>query len=98
MVVAAATKHLVLSDASPGLYHCVNAGHASWYEVAKEAAEALGVPPRLVAITVDQMTLRAPRPRYCALSIKKLTKAGFEMPTWQNGLRRWLASRKHGLE
>jgi dTDP-4-dehydrorhamnose reductase len=96
--VAAATKHLVLSDASAGLYHCVNAGHASWYDVATEAAEALRVAPRLVPITVDQMTLKAPRPRYCALSIDKLTKTGFEMPTWQDGVRRWLASRTHGLE
>jgi len=91
--VAAATRHLVQSGATPGLYHCVNAGHASWHDVAKEAAEVLGVPPRLVPITVDQMLLKAPRPRYCALSTKKLSAAGFDMPTWRDGVRRWLASR-----
>jgi dTDP-4-dehydrorhamnose reductase len=94
--VAAATRHLVLSGAASGLYHCVNGGHASWHDVAKEAADALGVQPRLVPITVDQMPLRAPRPRYCALSTKKLTAAGFVMPTWQDGLRRWLATRGRG--
>lgn len=96
--VAAATRHLVLSGAASGLYHCVNAGCASWYDVARDAADLLGVAPRLVPITMDQMPLRAPRPRYCALSTKKLASAGFEMPTWRDGLRRWLARRGRGLE
>jgi dTDP-4-dehydrorhamnose reductase len=94
--VAAATRHLVTSGAAPGLYHCVNDGYASWHDVAAEAAAILGVAPRLVPITVDQMPLRAPRPRYCALSPRKLAAAGFTMPTWQDGLRRWLDSRARG--
>ena len=91
--VAAATRHLVTSDAPAGLYHCVNDGHASWHDVAVEAARVLGVEARLVPTTVDQMPLRVPRPRYCALSTKKLAAAGFAMPTWQDGLRRWLQDR-----
>lgn len=91
--IAAATRHLVTSGAPPGLYHCVNDGYATWYDVAAEAAAILRVTPRLVPITLDQVTLRAPRPRYCALSPKKLGAAGYVMPTWQDGLRRWLESR-----
>ena len=94
--VAAATRHLVTSGAPPGVYHCVNDGHASWHEVAAEAARILDVPARLVPITVDQLPLRVPRPRYCALSTKKLAAAGFPMPTWQDGLRRWLETRGRG--
>jgi dTDP-4-dehydrorhamnose reductase len=94
--VAAATRHLVTSGAVPGLYHCVNDGHASWHDVAAEAARVLGVSPRLVPITVDQMLLRVPRPRYCALSPRKLAAAGFAMPTWQDALRRWLEARTRG--
>ena len=94
--VAAATKHLVTSGAAPGVYHCVNDGHASWHDVAAEAARLLNVAPRLVPITVDQLVLRVPRPRYCALSPKKLAAAGFQMPPWQDGLRRWLAARTRG--
>jgi dTDP-4-dehydrorhamnose reductase len=94
--VAAATRHLVTSDAPAGVYHCVNDGDASWHDVAAEAARVLGVPTRLVPITVDQLPLRVPRPRYCALSTKKLAAAGFTMPTWQDGLRRWLADRTRG--
>src|SRR5262245_5049498 len=51
--VAAATRHLVTSGAEAGLYHCVNDGHASWHDVAAEAARILGVPPRLVPVTGD---------------------------------------------
>jgi len=91
--VAAATRHLVTSGAPPGLYHCVNSGHGSWYDVAREAAALLGVEPRLVPITVDQMPLQAPRPRYCALSPAKLRAAGFDMPTWRDALQRWLTTR-----
>jgi dTDP-4-dehydrorhamnose reductase len=31
--VAAATERLLEGDAAPGLYHCVNTGHATWHEV-----------------------------------------------------------------
>lgn len=91
--VADATRHLVTSGAAPGVYHCVNDGHASWHDVAAEAARILNVEPRLVPITVDQLPLRVPRPIYCALSNRKLAAAGFTMPTWQDGLRRWLEGR-----
>jgi len=91
--VAAATRHLLTTGAEPGLYHCVNAGHASWHDVAREAAAILRIEPKLVPVTVDSMPLRAPRPRYCALATKKLTATGFTMPSWQNALHRWLASR-----
>jgi dTDP-4-dehydrorhamnose reductase len=96
--VAAATRHLVLTGAASGLYHCVNSGHASWHDVAMAAAAVLGVEPRLLPITVDQLQLRAPRPRYCALSTRKLTATGFTMPEWRDGLHRWLTSRAQGLK
>jgi dTDP-4-dehydrorhamnose reductase len=92
--IARATRHLVTTDAAPGLYHCVNAGHATWYEVAREVAALVGnQQPNLVAVTMDHMKLKAPRPRYCALSVAKLAGTGFTMPAWQDALRRWLTTR-----
>jgi dTDP-4-dehydrorhamnose reductase len=67
--------------------------HASWRDVAMEAARLLGVPARLEPITLEQVQLRAPRPRFCALSNRKLADAGFPMPNWRDALARWLASR-----
>jgi len=92
--IAAATRHLAMSGAGPGLYHCVNAGHATWYDVATEVASIVGNrQPNLVPVTMDTMQLKAPRPRYCALSVAKLASTGFSMPSWQDALRRWLTTR-----
>jgi len=93
--IAAATRHLVLTDAPPGLYHCVNAGQASWYDVARAAAELLNVTPKLVPVSVNDVQMKARRPQFCALSPRKLATAGFSMPLWQDGLRRWLEGRAH---
>jgi dTDP-4-dehydrorhamnose reductase len=91
--VAAATRHLVESGARPGLYHCVNSGHASWLEVAAEAARLLDLPPRLEPVTMAEVPLKAPRPRFCALANGKMADAGFPMPHWRDALARWIASR-----
>ena len=92
--IARATKHLIDADAVPGLYHCVNSGHATWHDVAEEAARILGVVPRLDPITLDSCQLKASRPRFCALANRKLAAAGFAMPSWNDALSRWLASRE----
>jgi dTDP-4-dehydrorhamnose reductase len=88
--IAAATRHLIASDAQPGLYHCVNYGEATWEQVALESARLLGVEPVLQRTTSDNVVLKAARPTYCALSPGKLAAAGFTMPAWQDALRRWL--------
>ena len=88
--IAAATRHLVAAGATPGLYHCVNGGQATWEQVAREAARLLGVEPALQLTTSDQVVLKAARPTYCALSPGKLAAAGFTMPAWQDALGRWL--------
>jgi dTDP-4-dehydrorhamnose reductase len=91
--IAAATKHLVTSDAPSGLYHCVNDGHATWEQIARAAAGIIGVEPILALTTTDRVVMKAARPVYCALSPRKLDAAGFAMPAWQDALGRWLRSR-----
>ena len=91
--IADAVKHLLETNAPPGVYHSANSGHATWYEVAVEAARLLGVQPRLQPITLDQIAFKAQRPRFCALAGRKLAAAGFTMPTWENAMRRWLTER-----
>jgi dTDP-4-dehydrorhamnose reductase len=91
--IAAATRHLLDSGAPAGLYHCVNSGSATWEQVARELARVLGVEPNLDRIMMDQVTMKASRPRFCALSTDKIATAGFPMPSWQDAIGRWLASR-----
>ena len=92
--VAAATRHLVTAKAAPGLYHCVNSGHATWRDVAAEVARMLGVVPRLTPMTMGEARFVAARPKFCALSNRKLAAAGFDMPSWQDAIQRWLAARR----
>lgn len=88
--VAQATRYLVESGAPAGLYHCVNTGQCTWLEFALEMARLLGVEPRVTPVRMADVTLRAVRPMFCALSNGKLRAAGVAMPTWQDALRRSL--------
>lgn len=88
--VAAATRRLIEQRAAPGLYHCVNDGHASWEEIAREAARLLGVPFAMTPITLATARLVAPRPRYCAMSPARLASVGIVMPHWRDALARYL--------
>jgi|TARA_B100000315_G_scaffold148865_1_gene137685 dTDP-4-dehydrorhamnose reductase len=92
--VARATRSLVESDAATGLFHCVNSGHGTWWEVAEEIARQVGAEPRLVPASLETARLRAARPRYCALSNAKLSAAGVALKSWQDALRRHLRSRR----
>jgi dTDP-4-dehydrorhamnose reductase len=89
--VARATREVLTRRLEPGLYHCVNSGEATWAEIAGEAARLLGCPLQIVPITLEDVALAAPRPRYCALSNEKLRAAGIAMPAWQDALRQYLS-------
>jgi len=90
--VAAATRHVLESGAPDGLYHCVNSGVCTWFELAAEIARLLGVAAHLVAVPVAEVPMRANRPKYCALANGKLAAAGFAMPAWQDALARYLVT------
>jgi dTDP-4-dehydrorhamnose reductase len=89
--VARATRELLALGAPAGLYHCVNSGHATWVEIAEEAARILRLPIRTRPLTLAAAALKAPRPLYCALSNTKLVRAGVAMPEWREALARYLA-------
>ena len=90
--VAAATAALLRAAPAHGLYHCVGSGHATWFEVATALAGELGVEPTIRGVTLDELELRAPRPRFCALSNRKLAAAGVEMPHWRDAVARYARS------
>lgn len=89
---AFATRELLERDAAPGIYHCVNSGHATWLDFASEAAHLLGVDPHFDLLRFADVHLPAPRPQYCALSNEKLAAAGIRMPAWQDALGRYVKS------
>jgi dTDP-4-dehydrorhamnose reductase len=93
--VAGAVETMVTRRVPYGLYHCVNTGTATWFEVGREIVRLLGRPESaLTPVSVNDVTLRAPRPKYAALSNAKLVAAGITMPTWQDALARHLGRRR----
>jgi len=88
--VAEATWALVTTPAPVGLYHCVNSGVTTWFELAQEIGRILALDPELVAVNVADVKMKARRPQYAALSNAKLAAAGVVMPSWQDALRRYL--------
>jgi dTDP-4-dehydrorhamnose reductase len=74
-----------------GLYHCVNSGHATWFEVGQHIVKHLHAADSLLKpVSVNDVKLRAARPQFAALSNAKLAKAGFPMPSWQDAIGRYL--------
>jgi dTDP-4-dehydrorhamnose reductase len=92
--VVAASAHLLRTQPEFGVYHCVNSGFATWYDVGREIARLLGKPESLLEpISMRDARLRASRPQFAALSNAKLAEAGFSMPPWQDAMARYLTSR-----
>lgn len=83
-----------------GIYHFSNRGECSWYEFAQEIVsllkgngEILKV-ERLLPITTAEYPLPAKRPAYSVLSKKKYQDVtGKEVPSWQDGLKRYISER-----
>jgi dTDP-4-dehydrorhamnose reductase len=88
--VADATWRLLASKAPFGVYHCVNTGVTTWFELAQEIGRQLGVTPNLVPVKMAEVPMKARRPQYAGLSNDKLARAGVRMPDWQDALARYL--------
>ena len=85
-----ATRELLERRVPAGLYHCVNSGRCTWFELASELCNRLEIAPRLKPVRLADVKLQAQRPQYSALSNGKLAAAGIPMPSWQDALGRYL--------
>ncbi len=87
--LAAAAIRLLLSSYS-GRFHVVNAGAASWFQVARHLASCVGADPGLVqpAATAEMRELyRAPRPVYSVLDATAISAGGvMPMRDWHDAL------------
>ena len=91
--VARATRAIVERGAPFGVYHCVNSGHVTWYGLAAAIARQVGVAADITPTVSASVKTAALRPQFCALSNRKLSAAGVEMPSWQSALARHLVVR-----
>jgi dTDP-4-dehydrorhamnose reductase len=73
-----------------GILHVTNEGHCTWHEFASEIVRLSGLEVPVEPITTEDMPRPAKRPVYSVLSTNRLHHLGFSMPTWQDGLQRFL--------
>lgn len=75
-----------------GIFNAVNAGQATWYDLARAVVELAGIEGvEVVPCTSDRYPTRAKRPAYSVLDCSRLTRAtGFTMRPWREALRDYL--------
>ena len=73
-----------------GVLHVTNEGHCSWHEFATEIVRLSGHRVPVEPITTADMPRPAKRPTYSVLSAERLHHLGFTMPSWQDGLQRFM--------
>jgi dTDP-4-dehydrorhamnose reductase len=74
-----------------GIYHLINSGYASRYEVARYFIERLGLDNLILPVTSDSFPLPARRPYFSAMSNLKLSRAlGVNIPDWRIGIDRYI--------
>ncbi|HPV83212.1 MAG TPA: dTDP-4-dehydrorhamnose reductase [Nitrospira sp.] len=73
-----------------GVLHVTNEGHCTWHEFATEIVRLAGYRVPVEPITTADMPRPAKRPAYSVLSAERLHHLGFRMPSWQDGLQRFL--------
>lgn len=90
--LAAAIESLVLAGAT-GLYHVVNAGAASWHELAIEILRLAGREAHVAPIPSADYPSPAKRPRFSVLDTGKYDRAPGRFPirSWKTALATYLA-------
>ena len=98
-VTAQAIGQVITSRGETGLFHCVAAGHTSWFDYARfviEWARAQGMPVKVKpeairAVATEAYPTPAQRPRNSRLSTEKLQRVfSLTLPPWQHGVERML--------
>ena len=78
---------------APGVYHLVNEGQCSWYELTVAIVEILGLPARVVPVDRQGRSGNMRRPLYSVLANHKARRLGITLPPWRDALERYLRGR-----
>jgi dTDP-4-dehydrorhamnose reductase len=75
---------------APGIYHLVNEGECSWYELTAAIVQILGLPAKVVPVDRAGRTGSMRRPLYSVLANHKARRLGVALPPWRDALERYL--------
>ena len=73
-----------------GLYHSTNQGFTTWYEFTQKIYELAKVDCKIKPVTSEEFVRPAKRPKNSQLNKEKLLAQGITVPTWEDGLKRYL--------
>ena len=88
--VARVVMKMVRDGCSPGLYHVVNSGAASWFDFAKSIIYLTRINTDVAPCSTQAYPTRAMRPRYSVLDNTRISASFGEMPAWQPSLEDYL--------
>lgn len=82
-----------------GVYHATNEGYTTWYEFTKKILEKQNIECKVNPVTTQKyieimQITQAKRPLNSQLSKEKLKAQGINVPTWEDGLERYLKEEK----
>lgn len=81
--------HLSKTKAEYGIYHLSNDDSCSWFDFASEILKDTAV--EVAPVTSEEYPQKAYRPRHSVMDLSKAKATGFEIPTWQEALKEFLA-------
>jgi dTDP-4-dehydrorhamnose reductase len=97
MVVDVTLK--ALDQGLAGLYHLTNSGFCSRYEWAKVILRAVGENKFIRPVTMETFNLPAKRPKYSAMSNRKLTdRLNINIPDWEESVKKYLLENRFSYE
>jgi len=78
-----------------GIYHATNEGYTTWYDFTKKILEEQGIQCKVNPVTTEEYIemmkiTQAKRPFNSQMSKSKLAENGIKIPTWEDGLKRYL--------
>lgn len=73
-----------------GIYHLVNEGYCTWYELTREIFNILNIDVTLVPVNREGKNGKIRRPLFSALKNKKARELGIELSHWKGALKNYL--------
>ncbi len=87
---ARAILTLLEKETPSGIYHVVNSGSATWFDLAQQIIDETGISVKAVPLSSEQYPTVALRPMYSVLDNRKACQIVGKIPHWRNALRRYL--------
>ena len=93
--LAIALSNIMESNAPPGIYHIVNTGKTTWYELALECVKAAKIDASIIPISTGDRPTHANRPKNSALDTTKYQTLGYDpLPDWKDAVKRFVGALK----